>query len=156
MGGRKYPLTRTINDLLSELKELQRKKGIVSEFVFCHEDGEWIKTDAYSTCLRRLLKSMGYDVTNNHAFRMSLNSNVLSAKLNLPVAKRAELLGHSVETNLRYYTFATKDNMDDIVDLFDLHSSDMSKLLEVSPRSHQKLIHFPQKESPENLISQAF
>ena len=66
-GGRKYPLTKDIRDLLSELKELQEKKGIISEYIFCHENGEWIKTDAYITCLRRLLRSMNYNITNNHA-----------------------------------------------------------------------------------------
>lgn len=156
MGGRKFPLSKAIRDLLTELKELQAEKGIVSEYVFCNKNGEWIKTDAYITCLRRLLRSMGFNVTNNHAFRMSLNSNVFCAKLHLPVAKRAELLGHSVETNLRYYTFPTKDNMDDIVDLFDSITPNAAKTLEVSPRSHQNVVIFAKKESPEALISQGF
>ena len=47
-----------------------------------------------------MLTNLGFDITNNHAFRMTLNSNVLAKKLNIPVAKRAELLGHSVETNI--------------------------------------------------------
>ena len=156
VGGRKFPLSKAIRDLLTELKELQTEKCIVSEYVFCHENGEWIKTDAYITCLRRLLRSLNYNVTNNHAFRMSLNSNVLSAKLGLPAAKRAELLGHSVETNLRYYTYATKDSMDDLVDLFDSNNQESAETLEVSPRSHQNVVNFKQKESSEHLISQAF
>lgn len=76
-GGRKFPLTNAINSLLEELKAVQECKWIHSEFVFCHENGEWIKTDAYITCLRRMLKSLGFEITNNHAFRMSLNSNIL-------------------------------------------------------------------------------
>ena len=135
MGGRRFPLTQTIRDLLTELKELQTEKGIVSDYVFYHENGEWIKTDAYTTCLRRLLRSLNYEVSNNHAFRMSLNSNVLEAKHGLRPAKRAELLGHSVETNLRYYTYATKDSMDDLVNLFDSNCQEPAKTLEVSPKS---------------------
>ncbi len=156
ISGRSFPLSHAIKDLLSELKELQKQKGIVSEFVFCHENGEWIKTDAYISCLRRLLRSMGYDITNNHAFRMSLNSNVLDAKLGLPAAKRAELLGHSVETNLKYYTFATKDDMDDLVDLFDSITPNTAKTLEVSPRSHQNMVNFAKRESPESAKFKAF
>ncbi len=155
-GGRKYPLTKEIRDLLAELKKIQDQKGIVSDFVFCHEDGEWIKTDAYITCLRRLLRSLGYEVTNNHAFRMSLNSNILDAKLRLPVAKRAALLGHSVETNLKYYTHPAKDDMDDLVDLFDSCNKISTEKQMVSPRSHQNVVNFKQKESSEHLISQAF
>lgn len=156
MGGRRFPLSKAIRDLLSEIRSIQEEKGIVSEFVFCHENGEWIKTDAYITCLRRLLKSLNYNVTNNHAFRMSLNSNVLSAKLGLPAAKRAELLGHSVETNLRYYTYATKDSMDDLVDLFDSNNQEPAETLEVSPRSHQKVVNFAKKESLESTKFKAF
>ncbi len=146
-GGRRFPLTREIRELLDELKELQAMKGIKSEYIFCNSDGEWIKTDAYISCLHRLLASMSYDVTNNHAFRMSLNSNVLDAKLHLPVAKRAELLGHSVETNLKYYTYAEKQDLDDLVNLFDSEALKPAKTLEVAPRLHQNLIKFDKNRS---------
>ena len=78
---------------------------------------------------------------------MSLNSNVLDAKLHLPVAKRAELLGHSVETNLKYYTYASKGDMDDLVDLFDSEGLKGAKTLEVTPRLHQNLIKFDKNRS---------
>ena len=142
-GGRRFPLTKAINDLLNELKSVQSSKGIYSEFIFCHENGEWIKTDAYITCLRRMLTSLGFEITNNHAFRMSLNSNILAGKLNLKEADRAELLGHSAETNIKYYTYASKDDMDDLVNLFNAAT-------EVSPRSHQNVIDFGKRKKPES------
>ena len=79
---------------------------------------------------------------------MSLNSNVLDAKLHLPVAKRAELLGHSVETNLKYYTYASKDDMDDLVELFDQKGLKGAETLKVSPWSHQKVVKFAKEKSP--------
>lgn len=142
-GGRPFPLSKSIKDILDELKAVQESKGIHSDFVFCNVDGEWIKTDAYITCLRRMLKSLGFDITNNHAFRMSLNSNVLAGEFNLPVAKRAELLGHSVETNEKYYTYSPKDDMDDLIALFNARG-------EVSPRSHLKVVNFTKEKSPES------
>ena len=102
------------------------------------------------------MASMGYDVTNNHAFRMSLNSNVLDAKLHLPAAKRAELLGHSVETNLKYYTYASKGDMDDLVNLFDSEGLKGAKTLEVSPRCHQNVVKFTKRKSSEPAKFQAF
>ena len=114
--GRKFPLTKTIKSLLDEIKTLQDELNIHSEYIFCHENGEWIKTDAYMTCLRRLCRSLNLDVTNNHAFRMSLNSNIF-IPAGLPVTERARLLGHSVEVNLRNYSFAGKENLQDICDL---------------------------------------
>jgi len=51
------------------------------------------------------MKSMNIPVTNNHAFRKSLNSNVFIPN-GIPVTERAYLLGHSVETNLKHYSYA--------------------------------------------------
>lgn len=43
-----------------------------------------------------------------HTFRMALNSYVY-VPMGLPASERAKLLGHSVETNLKYYTFARSE-----------------------------------------------
>lgn len=144
-GGREFPLTDTLRGLLLELKQLQYDKNIHSEYVFCHEDGEWIKTEAYETCLRRLMQSLDMKVTNNHSFRMSLNSNIF-IPLGIPVTERARLLGHSVETNLRNYSFARKDSMGDICDL----------LNQVTPRSPQNIIIFEQRKKPQTANLKAF
>ncbi|MCR5728738.1 MAG: tyrosine-type recombinase/integrase [Lachnospiraceae bacterium] len=148
--GRKYPLTDAIFDLLCELRALQTDLGIKSEYIFCHEDGEWIKTDAYDTCLRRLMKSLSLPVTNNHAFRMSLNSNVFIARCDMPVTERARLLGHSVETNLKNYSYALKDGLNDLKALLNGHSR------QVAPRYHQNVIDFQNKKSLRPAKSQAF
>jgi hypothetical protein len=117
--------------------------------VFCHKNGEWIKTDAYETCLRRLMSGLEYDVTNNHSFRMSLNSNVFIGEYGLPVTERARLLGHSVETNLRYYSFAGKDSLDDICAM-------LNGEIEVSPGSHQNIVTFTNEKSSRTAYSRAF
>lgn len=125
--GRDFPLTKNIRDLLDEIKSLQDELGIESEFIFCHEDGEWIKTDAYLTFLRRLCRSKNLKVTNNHALRMSLNSNVL-LPLGVSVADRAAMLGHSIETNLKHYSYAQKGYLNTVCDMLD-ESSDSIPLL---------------------------
>ena len=90
------------------------------------------------------MKSLHLPVTNNHTFRMSLNSNVL-IPLGIPVTDRTRMLGHSVETNLRHYSFAGKDNINDLKALING---------QVSPRSHQKLVIFQKKEGPKTLKNQ--
>ncbi|WP_033154464.1 tyrosine-type recombinase/integrase [Pseudobutyrivibrio ruminis] len=110
-GGRYYPITDKIAKILLNLKTLQEEKHIASEYVFCDVNGDWITVGAYQTCLRRLMRSMGFSITRNHAFRMSLNSNEFIPK-GIPVTDRARLLGHSVETNLRHYSYA-RINVDD-------------------------------------------
>ena len=111
-GGRYFPITTQIRLILNSLKNIQTCKMIKNKYVFCDINGNWIKIDAYTSCLRRLMKSLGYSITNNHAFRMSLNSNVFIPN-NVSPTKRAELLGHSVETDLRHYSYAQIDAEDD-------------------------------------------
>lgn len=115
---RYFPLTKKIKDLLAEVKNLQTEMNIQSDYIFCHEDGEWIKTDAFETFLRRICKSLGFKVTNNHALRMSLNSNVL-IPLGVTVADRAAMLGHSIQTNLEHYSFAQKNYVSNVCALLD-------------------------------------
>ncbi len=117
-GGRYYPITDTIKDILDESRECQEKLGIVSEFIFCDEKGRWLNKETYSQRLRRMCKRMGYEITNNHAFRMSLNSNVF-IPLGLPVTQRARLLGHSVEVNERKYSHSRTESFVDIKEILD-------------------------------------
>lgn len=125
-GGRYFPINDSLRSLLRELKELQEDLGISSEFIFCNPDGQWIKTQAYQSCLRRLLSSIGHSVTNNHAFRMSLNSNVL-IPCGLNEAERALILGHSIQTNLTYYSYTNKyKDVSAIADKLNGHTSNPS------------------------------
>lgn len=109
--GRYFPLIDPIRDLLLELQSKQNRLCIRPVFVFSHEDGEVVKTRGYETFLRRLCRSIGLSLTNNHTFRMSLNSNVFIQN-GISVTDRAMLLGHSVETNLKHYSYAHKDCVD--------------------------------------------
>ena len=148
--GREFPLTRKIKKLLAELKVKQDELGIVSEYIFCHEDGEWIKTDAYITFLRRLCRSLDLNVTNNHALRMSLNSNVLIPK-GVSVADRAAMLGHSIETNLRNYSFAQKDYLDNVRAILDSDDEEeptgSGGFTEGTPREPTKSSNFQKKKA---------
>ena len=127
------------------------KLGIESEFIFCNTDGRWIIEEAYTSFLRRLCRSKGLTITNNHAFRMSLNSNVL-IPMGITVADRAAMLGHSIETNLKYYSFAQKDYLEDVKAKLDA----MGSTTQGTPSGHPKIVPFAKKESLEHLNYQAF
>ena len=109
--GRKFPMTRNISEILITLMAKQKSLGIYNEngFVF-EENGNFVTTVSYEKCLKRICKSLGYEVTNNHALRMSLNSNVLIPR-GIPETIRALWLGHSVRVNIEHYSFAEKDDM---------------------------------------------
>ena len=131
--GRYFPLTDEIRDMLLEIRGWQDKLGISPEFIFSHDNGEWIKTTAYESYLRRICRKCKLRLTNNHAFRMSLNSNVLIQN-GVAVTDRAKLLGHSVTTNLNCYSYAQKDVVDRMRDLLnDVNSEKEPNCCEKEP-----------------------
>ena len=109
--GRHFPLTNRIMSILNTLQEKYVELGYPGgndDFVFCRKDGSFIIPSDYEDALRRLCKKLGLPKTNNHALRMAFNSYVL-IPLGIPVTDRAKLLGHSVETNLKNYSFENKN-----------------------------------------------
>ena len=115
-GGRQYPITDEILSLFNELLDVLAKENIRSEYVFCYANGEWMRTMSYKSFLGKLTRKHKLNATSNHALRRSLNSNVF-IPMGIPVADRARLLGHSVETNLKHYSYAQKDYVDSARDI---------------------------------------
>ncbi|MCR5311197.1 MAG: tyrosine-type recombinase/integrase [Lachnospiraceae bacterium] len=159
-GGRYFPITREVREILDMLKAKQTELGINSEWVFCKKSGEWITTVAYYEALYRVSKKLGLGLSNNHAFRIALNSYVL-IPAGIEAPERARMLGHSVETNLRHYTFSKSDDyIDELCDRLDRYEaqshSDPSGW-EGVPRGTSKIMQFSTKEkSPESSKTQAF
>ncbi len=104
-GGRYLPLFPGVQEILDYCQKWQDDHGITSEFIFCDEHGNWIEKKSYELFLRRHCQKLGFTVTNNHALRMSLNSNVLIPS-GFDVRERALILGHSIEVNEKYYSHA--------------------------------------------------
>ena len=143
--GRYFPITDEINSILEEVSTKQKELGIKSEYVFCREDGTWFDKDIYAQRLRRLCERMGYNITNNHAFRMSLNSNVF-IPLGLPVTQRAYLLGHSVETNERFYSHMKTESLVDLKDLLNrgcqANAAPDVQNKSIHTHTHTKIVNF--------------
>ncbi len=109
-GGRKIPfIDPNIPKLLSEIKSIQEELNIESEYVFPETDSV-----SYERSLYKLCKKLGYNVTNNHAFRKSFNMWMVSIGLN--VAERAAILGHSTTINLERYTVTTDSFVEDAIE----------------------------------------
>lgn len=114
-GGRYFPMTKAIREALPE-------KGD-SEYVFS-EQGNWITKTSLTRFLSRHCKALGFNITNNHAFRMSLNSNVLIPR-GLDVKQRAYVLGHSVETNEKFYTYMRNEELEQVRNLIEDSNSNV-------------------------------
>lgn len=106
--------------ILDELKEKQDSLGIHSEWVFAKEDGTWTTTAAYYESLYKIcVTKLKLNLSNNHAFRIALNSYVL-IPMGIEAPERARILGHSVETNLKHYTFSReKEFLHEIGNIWD-------------------------------------
>lgn len=111
--GRYFPLTAEIRAILDEIRPLTGD----GKYVLA-EDSEWITKTSYEKYLKRQMKRLGYSITNNHAFRMSLNNNVLIPK-RISDTDRAQMLGHSVETNVRYYSGSKAERAAELGDVLD-------------------------------------
>ena len=72
-----------------------------------------------------------------YALRKSLNSNVL-IPLGIDVTDRAAMLGHSVETNLRHYSYAKKDNTDALIALLNDSDNECGENLILFSKSRKK------------------
>ena len=107
-GGRRFPRTPEIDEILVLAKSL---KGD-SIYVFHDPDVAWIKKDGYGQHLKKRCIALGIETTNNHAFRMALNSKLISEGYS--PAERSLLLGHSVETNERHYSLTDRRTLGDI------------------------------------------
>ena len=100
--------------------------------MFANKNGDWVKTDSYESFLRRLFSSLGINASGNHIFRRSLNSNVMIPN-GIPETERAYLLGHSVQTNLKYYSYARKKNMDETRRRLSIGYNDLSGSCDMLP-----------------------
>ena len=68
------------------------------------------------------MEKLKLKLSNNHAFRIALNSYVL-IPMGLEASERARILGHSVETNLKHYTFSIeKEFLYEVADIWDKYN----------------------------------
>lgn len=108
-GGRKFPITPNVKQIIALANEIPGE----SEYLFHDPDcSEAIKKDTYCKYLARHCRKLGISTTNNHAFRVAMNSKLIA--MGYSPADRALLLGHAVETNERNYSVVDSRHLDEI------------------------------------------
>lgn len=107
--GRLFPrYCSELDSLIDDIHNLQIRFNVSSEYLFAKQDGSNVDIKDYKEALRKICKSLGFSIKNNHAFRKALNMRLIN-DYNIDVAKRAKMLGHSVKTNLTNYTTTDED-----------------------------------------------
>lgn len=146
--GRYFPMNKEIQTILGELRDKQITLNIKSEWVFAKRDGSWITTAGYYEALYKVSKKLGLSLSNNHAFRIALNSYVF-IPMGIPVTERARMLGHSVDTNFRHYSFArTNEYLSELSEKWDnyIDNNRVSNTTERGTLGYLKLLDFSAKE----------
>ncbi|MBQ1745622.1 MAG: site-specific integrase, partial [Clostridiales bacterium] len=83
-----------------------------SEYVFHHPNGKPIVKDSYEYYLRRRCKTLGIPISHNHAFRVAFNAKLIEAGVD--GNERCLVLGHSMQTNERYYSFSDRRKVENV------------------------------------------
>lgn len=126
-NGRKFP----INDRIREIIHLTEKIPGKSDYLFhdAYQSGPVTK-GSHEKYLKRRCRILGIPTTNNHAFRMALNSRLIEAGLS--AAERAVLLGHAVQTNEQHYSLADQRLIGSITEKLTLHAASCAALTQKS------------------------
>lgn len=106
-----------------------------------NRDGSPLKKSSITNQIYKNSQKIGLSITNNHAFRKSLNSNVL-IPAGFTVSERAYLLGHSVDTNQRFYSFVREESLDRIRDTLNQRP--------IHSQSLKNIVDFPKEKSLAN------
>ena len=107
-GGRFVPITPECQKALEYAQNLPGE----SEFILHNKAGRAIIKDSYEQFLRRKCHSLGIDTTHNHDFRVAFNARLIAD--NLDGNERCYVLGHTMQTNERCYSFSDERKLDSI------------------------------------------
>lgn len=107
-GGRKIPITSACQEALNIALNLPGE----SDYLFHHPDGRPILKDSYAYYLRRRCESLGIKTRNNHAFRVAFNAKLIRAGVD--ANQRSYVLGHSMQTNEKHYSFGDGRTVEDV------------------------------------------
>ena len=107
-GGRYIPITDECQEALQIAEALPGE----STFVLHQKDGSPIQKDSYMQYLRRVCHSLGIEITHNHAFRVAFNARLIADDID--GNDRSLILGHSMQTNERHYSFSDQRRLDRI------------------------------------------
>lgn len=109
-GGRLIPLSTKAVEVLEKLKAKKEELGIESEWLFTDRKGKLKTKKGYFDFIRDTRKKYTFKTHSSYAFRRGLSAKLESK--GVAPSERAAILGQSVETNLKHYTFAKPDYLD--------------------------------------------
>lgn len=109
-GGRYVPLSTKALKVLKKLQEVHKMLGLESEWLFCDMEGNVLMKKGYFDFHTSLQGKFLFMTKSSYVFRRAFSVKLELA--GIEPSERAAILGHSVDTNLKYYTFAKPGYLD--------------------------------------------
>lgn len=103
--SRAYPVDAQIQDLLSRIRSVQEKHGILCEWIFTDGKGSYTHARNITDCMTRLCRESGLKGGGITKLRKTVSSNLQAQ--GMPKVMVASMLGHTTEVNENYYTYDT-------------------------------------------------
>ena len=107
-GGRFVPITAACREAIDKALRLPGK----SVYLFHDEKGAPVHKDTYIRYLQRMCRRLGIKTTNNHAFRIAFNSDLIDLGFNS--SERALILGHAIQTNEKNYSLTDRRKLENL------------------------------------------
>ena len=101
------PSLQRHDKILDELRQRQKQCEINSEYLFCIPNGEHMVPEAYERFVKNAFATAGVIGKTSYTFRRTVNNRMEEA--GFTPSERAFLLGHTPETNIRFYTNPRKN-----------------------------------------------
>lgn len=101
--SRVYPVDEQITELLARIKRVQKKHGILCDFIFTDGNGDYLHARNIYDCFKRLCKEHNLSGGGITKIRKTISSDLQSA--GTPKTIVASMLGHTPEVNEQYYTY---------------------------------------------------
>ncbi|MGL6198538.1 MAG: tyrosine-type recombinase/integrase [Lachnospiraceae bacterium] len=108
--SRAYPVDEQITALLARIKQVQRKHGILCEWIFTDGNGGYTYARNITDCMTRLCREHKLGGGGITKLRKTTSSDLQSN--GTPKTVVASMLGHTTEVNEKYYTYDTS-NLDE-------------------------------------------
>jgi integrase len=125
---REFPLSDELKDLFKRIKAVQKKHGIVNEYVFADKNGR-VNSHTISCAMNRRCEDAGIDKKSIHAIRRTVSSHL---RTSLPIATVCAMLGHTEETNTKHYSYDVESVENKLKSLKDMYNNFQDKDIDVA------------------------
>ncbi len=105
-------MNKRISGYLSAKKGVPYELRFEREWLFVDDKGTILSTGGYHSSHARMIKRLKIKPISSYAYKRGIKNKL--EKAGIAPSERAAILGHTFETNIKYYTFAIPKYIEDV------------------------------------------